>query len=384
MRALKAVLAALSLISVSLVSVESVSAATYVYVSNADDGDIGLYTLESDGTLKPGDKFDAGGKPVMPMSVSPDKKYLFAAVRAKPFTAVSYSIDRKSGKLKQVGRGPLAESFPYIWADKSGKFLLGASYGANLVSVNPIGRDGKVGEPLQVIPTARNAHSIVTDRTNKFVFVPHLGTDQIFQFRFDDKSGKLTANTPPVVQMRSGTGPRHIIISADNKFAYLLSELVATVTTLSLDPKTGQLKETSVASFLAPDSKLVAGAPRGAISGPGTNAPPPRDVSNDIWASDLHLTPNGKFLYALERTGNQIGAMSVDAASGKLTYLSTTPTEKQPRGFQIDPSGKYMVVTGEKSETLSVYSIGDNGALLLLKQYPTGKGSNWVEIVSFD
>ncbi len=384
MRALKAVLAALSLISVSLVSVESVSAATYVYVSNADDGDIGLYTLESDGTLKPGDKFDAGGKPVMPMSVSPDKKYLFAAVRAKPFTAVSYSIDRKSGKLKQVGRGPLAESFPYIWADKSGKFLLGASYGANLVSVNPIGRDGKVGEPLQVIPTARNAHSIVTDRTNKFVFVPHLGTDQIFQFRFDDKSGKLTANTPPVVQMRSGTGPRHIIISADNKFAYLLSELVATVTTLSLDPKTGQLKETSVASFLAPESKLAPGAPRGAISGPGTNAPPPRDVSNDIWASDLHLTPNGKFLYALERTGNQIGAMSVDAASGKLTYLSTTPTEKQPRGFQIDPSGKYMVVTGEKSETLSVYSIGDNGALLLLKQYPTGKGSNWVEIVSFD
>jgi len=384
MRAFKAVIAALSLVSVSLVSVESVSAATYVYVSNADDGDIGLYTLESDGTLKPGEKFDAGGKPVMPMSVSPDKKYLFAAVRAKPFTAVSYSIDRKSGKLKEVGRGPLAESFPYIWADKTGKFLLGASYGANLVSVNPIGRDGKVGEPLQVIPTARNAHSIVTDRTNKFVFVPHLGTDQIFQFRFDDKSGKLAANTPPVVQMRSGTGPRHIIISADNKFAYLLSELVATVTTLSLDPKTGQLKETSVASFLAPESKLVPGAPRGAISGPGTNAPPPRDVSNDIWASDLHLTPNGKFLYALERTGNQIGAMSVDTATGKLTYLSTTPTEKQPRGFQIDPSGKYMVVTGEKSETLSIYSIGDNGALQLLKQYPTGKGSNWVEIVSFD
>ena len=378
MRAFKAVIAALSLVSVSLVSVESVSAATYVYVSNAEDGDIGLYTLESDGTLKPGDKFDAGGKPVMPMSVSPDKKYLFAR------TAVSYSIDRKSGKLKEVGRGPLAESFPYIWADKTGKFLLGASYGANLVSVNPIGRDGKVGEPLQVIPTARNAHSIVTDRTNKFVFVPHLGTDQIFQFRFDDKSGKLAANTPPVVQMRSGTGPRHIIISADNKFAYLLSELVATVTTLSLDPKTGQLKETSVASFLAPESKLVPGAPRGAISGPGTNAPPPRDVSNDIWASDLHLTPNGKVLYALERTGNQIGAMSVDAATGKLTYLSTTPTEKQPRGFQIDPSGKYMVVTGEKSETLSIYSIGDNGALQLLKQYPTGKGSNWVEIVSFD
>src|SRR5689334_12655677 len=384
MRTLKAVIAALSLVCVSLISAESVPAATYVYVSNADDGNIGLYTLESDGTLKPGERFDAGGKPVMPMSVSPDKKYLFAAVRAKPFTAVSYSIDRKSGKLKEVGRGPLAESLPYISIDKSGKFLLGASYGANLVSVNPIGKDGKVGKPLQVIPTARNAHSIITDRTNKYVFVPHLGTDQIFQFKLDARTGKLAANTPATVQMGQGTGPRHIIMSADNKHAYLLSELVATITTLSLDAKTGLLKQESVASFLAPDSKLVPGAPRGAISGPGTNAPPPRDVSNDIWASDLHLTPNGKFLYALERTGNQIGAMSVDAASGKLTYLSTTQTEKQPRGFQIDPSGKYMVVTGEKSETISVYSIADNGALALLKQYPTGKGSNWVEIVSFD
>jgi len=317
------------------------------------------------------------------MSVSPDRKYLFAAVRSKPFTAVTYAIDRKSGALKSIGAGPLAESFPYISADKSGRFLLGASYGANLVSVNPIGKDGRVGKPLQVIPTARNAHSIITDKTNKYVFVPHLGTDQVFMFRFDARSGKLTANTPPVLQMKPGTGPRHIILSADNKFAYLLSELVGTITTLSLDAKTGLLKEESIASFLAPDSKLVPGAPRGAISGPGTNAPPPRDVSNDIWASDLHLTPNGKFLYAAERTGSQIGAMAVDGKTGKLTYLSTTPTEKQPRGFAIDPTGHYMVVTGEKSETISVYEIAGDGALKLLKRYPTGKGSNWVEIVRF-
>jgi 6-phosphogluconolactonase len=361
----------------------AVQAATFVYVSNADDGNIGMYTLEKDGTLKPGERFDSGGKVVMPMSVSPDKKYLIAAVRSKPFTAVTYSIDKKSGALKEVGRGPLAESFPYISIDKTGRWLLGASYGANLVSVNPIGKDGKVGKPQQVIPTARNAHSIITDKTNKYVFVPHLGTDQIFQFKFDDKTGKLSANTPATVQMKQGTGPRHIIMSADNRFAYLLSELVATVTTLSLDAKTGLLTYVSDVSALAPESKLVPGAPRGAISGPGTNAPPPRDVSNDIWASDLRLTPNGKFLYALERTGNQIGAMSVDAKTGKLTYLSTTPTEKQPRGFQIDPSGKHMVVTGEKSDTISVYEIAGDGGLKLLKQYPTGKGSNWVEIVRF-
>jgi len=359
-------------------------AATFVYVSNADDGDIGVYTLGADGALTPGAKVAAGGKPVMPMSVSPNKRYLYAAVRSKPFTAVAYSIDRKSGALKEIGRGELAESFPYILADKTGNWLLGASYGAHLVSVNPIGKDGKVGSPQQVIPTARNAHSIITDRTNRYAFVPHLGTDQVFQFKFDAKTGRLTANTPATVQMSQGTGPRHIIMSADNRFAYLLNELTATVTTLSLDAKTGLLKQVSDASALAPDSKLVPGAPRGAISGPGGVKPPPRDVSNDIWASDLHLTPNGKYLYAAERTGNQIGALSVDGATGKLTYLSSTTTEPQPRGFRIDPTGKYMVVTGEKSDTISVYAIGADGALKLLQKYPTGKGSNWVEIVSFD
>jgi 6-phosphogluconolactonase len=360
--------------AIALLLGNAAHAATYVYVSNAEDGNIGMYTLQADGSLAPGAKVEAGGKPVMPMSVSPDKKYLFAAVRSKPFTVVSYSIDRKSGALKEIGRGELAESFPYILADKTGNWLLGASYGANLVSVNPIGKDGKVGKPQQVIPTARNAHAIITDRTNKYAFVPHLGTDQIFQFKFDAKTGKLAANTPPTVQIKQGAGPRHIIMSADNKFAYLLNELTAVVTTLSLDAKTGLLTQVSEASALPADSKLKPGAGRPS---------PGRDVSQDIWASDLHLTPNGKFLYAAERTGNQIGALSVDGATGKLTYLSTTQTEPQPRGFRIDPTGKYMVVTGEKSDTISVYEIGADGALKLLQKYPTGKGSNWVEIVRY-
>src|ERR1700716_4020486 len=133
-------------------------AATYVYVSNAEDGDIGMYSLQSDGSLHPGPRFKAE-KIVMPMTVSPDKRYLVAAVRSKPFSAYTYAIDRASGALKLVGTGPLAESFPYITFDRSGRYLLGASYGANLVSVNPVGPDGRVGEPPPVIPPARKAHA---------------------------------------------------------------------------------------------------------------------------------------------------------------------------------------------------------------------------------
>ena len=363
-------------------SAGAAGAGTYVYVSNADDGDIGTYTLQPDGSLQPGARVKAGAV-VMPMAVSPDKKFLYAALRSKPFAVFGYSIDAKTGELARVSAAPLADSYPYISVDKTGRVLLGASYGGHQVGVNTIGKGGMVSDPVQVMPTARNAHSIITDRSNRYVFVPHLGTDQIFQFKLDARTGRLAANTPPVVQMKAGTGPRHIIMSADNRFAYLLNELVATVVTLSLDSKTGLLKEVSSASALPADTKLMPGVPGAPVGAPG--GPPPRDVSNDIWASDLHLTPDGKFLYAAERRSNSINALGVDAATGKLTYLSSTPTEKQPRGFAIDPKGRYMVVSGEKSETISVYAIDQaSGALALLKQVPGGKGANWVEIVGFD
>ncbi len=326
-----------------------------------------------DGALEPGARFKAE-KGVMPMSVSPDKRFLVAATRAKPCSAYTYRIDRASGALEPAGSGPLAESFPYISFDRSGRWLLSASYSAHLVSVNPVGADGRIGEPQQVIPTARNAHAIIVDATNRYAFVPHLGTDQVFQFRFDAKRGRLEANTPPVLQLKQGSGPRHLVTSPDNKFVFLLNELTATVSTLALDARTGTLKEIDSKSALPPDSKLVPGLPRPTEG---------RDTSNDIWASDLHVTPNGKFLYAAERSSSTIGAFKVDG--GKLAYTGSTPTEKQPRGFRIDPAGRFMVVSGEKSETISAYAINPGGgALRLIGKVPTGRGSNWVEIVSFD
>src|SRR5499426_1574442 len=369
-----------------MVSGVSAHAATFVYVSNAEDGDIGMYTLQPDGSLQPGERVKAD-KIVMPMAVSPDRRFLIAAVRSKPYRAFSYSIDRGSGALTPAGTGLLTESMPYISLDRSGRFLLGASYGANLVSVNPVGSDGRVGEPLQVVPTARNAHSIRTDNTNRFVFAPHLGTDQVFQFLFDDKSGRLTANTPPILQLKQGTGPRHLVVSADNRFVYLLNELTGTVTTLALDANTGLLKEVDSVSVLPADTKLTPGMPRGAVGAPGApgTSQAPRNTDNDIWAADLHLTPNGRFLYASERTTSTLGAFRVDGTSGRLSYLGSTPTEKQPRGFAIDPTGRFVVVAGEKSDTLSSYAIdAENGALKLIGRYPTGKGANWVEILAFD
>ena len=115
----------------SLAGGAPVLAGTFVYVSNAGDGDIGIYGMQPDGALKPGARAPAATA-VGPMAVSPDRRFLYAAVRSKPFSVHAYSIDPGTGALKPLAVSPLAESFPYISLDKTGRFLFGASYGAQI------------------------------------------------------------------------------------------------------------------------------------------------------------------------------------------------------------------------------------------------------------
>jgi 6-phosphogluconolactonase len=123
----------------------------------------------------------------------------------------------------------------------------------------------------------------------------------------------------------------------------------------------------------------VAQAPVGTT--PAASAPKPDDKP-PIWAADLHLTPNGKFLYSSERNTDKIALFKVAPGTGKLAYVTNFATERQPRGFNIDPTGRYLVASGEKSDKLSVYRIDPaSGKLSEPTRFPVGKGANWVEIV---
>ena len=373
-------------------SVMPASAMTLVYVSNAQDGEIASYALDSKtGALTSLGKTKAG-KNVMPMAISPNKKVLYVSVRSEPFTVISYAIDPATGALAQKSSAPLPDSMAYISTDSTGRFLFAASYCGHKISVSPIGANGLVEAPAAlVIETGRNAHAIIADRTNKFVYATNLGSGQIMQFRFDAKTGKLTPNTPPLIKARADHGPRHMRISSDNKFMYLLSELSGHVAQFAIDQSNGTLREIDSVTSVPADAGLIPGlppvlpaptvAPAATAATPAPAAPKPDDRPK-IWAADLQLTPNGKFLYATERTTSKIALFTVAPRTGKLTYVANFPTEKQPRGISIDSTSNYLIASGEKSDKLAVYKIDPKtGKLSEVGKYPAGNGANWIEIL---
>ena len=228
------------------------------------------------------------------------------------------------------------------------------------MTVSPIGAKGVVGATQQTVATDPNAHAIITDSTNKYVFHTSLGGDAVYQQKFDAKTGKLSPNDPATVKTNAKAGPRHLVFSPNNKFVYLLNELDATVYVFPYDAAKGTMKK---------EVQTVSAMPKGSSVKP--------------WAADIHITPNGKFLYASERTSSTLAGYAVDPAKGTLTLIDSFPTEKQPRAFAIDPTSKYLFAVGELSHSLTTYSIDPKtGKLTKLKEMPIGKKPNWIEIVT--
>jgi 6-phosphogluconolactonase len=339
-------------------------ALSFVYVGNAETSDIHVHQLNgASGDLALVEKVAIPGVRTAgistPLAVSPDKRLLFAGVRGGPLFAASFKINPENGRLTHVANGPLADRMAYIATDRTGRFLLSASYPGHKIAVNPIAPDGSVQPPAQILPTEPKAHAILPDPANRYVLMTSLGGDMIQQFKFDAATGILSPNEPASTRVKKGAGPRHFVFHPNGKLVYLLNELDASVCVFEYDPTRGQLDHRQTVSALPPD---FTGQPS---------------------AADLHLTPDGRFLYASERTSSTLAAFKVDSGTGALSPIGSTPTEEQPRGFNIDPSGRYLLAVGQRSHRMSSYRIDPgSGRLTELKDYSMGRNPNWVEIIT--
>jgi 6-phosphogluconolactonase len=346
-------------------------ASTYVYVSNADTRDIRVLRLDPDtGSLAPVQSvtLETGGA-LNPLAVSPDRRFLYAAQRDDPYPVTCFAIDQLSGELTYLSTANLVASTPYIITDRTGRWLFAASYQGSLVSVSPIGPQGFLQPVHQVIRTDANAHSVQIDPANRHVLIPCLGGDVFTQWRFDEVTGRLSANAPPAVRVQQNAGPRHFAFHPNHRWVYLLNELEASVYVYDYDAEAGTLSERETTLALPADFS----GPRFGEPGQSTNGGPK--------AADVHITPDGRFLYASERTTSTIAAFRIDAGTGGLERIDSFETETTPRGFNIDPTGRYLLAAGQGSHHLSAYRIEqDSGRLARLERYAMGQGPNWVEV----
>ena len=333
------------------------------YTSGGSEG-IYLYRLDlADGSLKHAGT-TAGVVNPSYLTLDPGRRFLYAVNEVEEFGgaasgAVSaFAVERKTGALRFLNQRASKGGAPcYVTTTESGRFVLVANYSGGNVAVLPVLADGSLGEavdaeqgagsgPNRERQEAPHAHCVVLDRANRFAYSCDLGTDKVMVYRFDRRTGALSANAPPSVALKPGAGPRHLAFHPRGRFVYVLNELNSTVTALAHDPARGTLRELQTVSALP-----------GGFAGANTGA-------------DIHVTPDGRFLYCSNRGHDSLACFALDARTGKLRPVGHTPTEgKTPRNFVIDPTGRFVLVANQKSDNIVTFRLdSQTGALR-----PTGQ-----------
>ena len=331
----------------------------FLYVGTYGEGIYGYRYSPDTGQLDP---MGVVVKIATPSFLTSDRGYhnLYAVSEATHGNGAvaGFSINRATGALTELNSLSSEGTSPcHLALDHTGKILVAANYGTGSVPVYPVESDGKLGatatlltaEGSSVNPHRQkgpHAHQTVVSSDNKFLYVPDLGLDQIRIYRLDPAAHKVTPNDPPFAKVDGGYGPRHMVLSPNGKFAYVVNELKSFVTAFSRNSSTGALEEIQNASTL----------PEG-YSGP-ENSP-----------AEILIDKAGKHIYASNRGAGSIAVFSIDSGSGKLTQVQVAEVGTIPRGVEIDPTGRVLFAGDQKGNRFATFTIDPASGKLT----PTGK-----------
>ena len=335
----------------------------YVYIAVSGEKKVLLFAMDpGSGKLTLKQDIDLGGGP-SPMCMDPHQEYLYIGLGADDATLVaSFRIDLDTGGLTRIGTVELEAPACYLATDNTGNFLFAAYYGAGIVTVHPIGDHGAAhGPAVDRHETAPRAHYIETDATNRYAFVPHVAeSNAIFQFHFDENSGKLSPNAIPKVDGGPGQGPRHLAFHPNKDIVYADNEQESSVTVYRFNTSNGTL---------APDQTLST-LPDEGFDGENSNA-------------QIRIHPTGKAVYASNRGHDSIAIFAIDPDSGAISSLGQQKTESVPRPFNLDPDGNFLFAGGQATGRVASYRIDGQGSLEPLEVYEVGKSPSWVLPVKF-
>lgn len=286
--------------------------------------------------------------------VSPNQQFVYSVGEngEDDSYAHAFSFDKENGQLKLIDSQLTYGSSPaYITLDPQGNNLITANYGGGSISQFNVKSDGTLS-PLSNLfefegkgedPDRQrqpHLHSVRYSPDGKYLFATDLGTDKIYRYRsvtsvFEGQPALLKSDTA-VFSTPAGTGPRHFDFHQNGLYFYLLGELSGEVIVYDYNMGDLQQKQTILA-----------------------------DTIGARGSADIHISPNGKFLYASNRLKEDgIAIFSIDSQDGTLTKVGYQPTARHPRNFAITPNGKFLLVAGRDDNVIQVYSINKETGLL--------------------
>jgi len=293
------------------------------------------------------------------LAIAPDQKTVYAVSEAANATSMggrvgSFSFNNSTGSLSPINMQPSSGNNPcYVTVDKSGRWVITGNYSSGTLAVLPVLANGGLDTPVtsiqhvgQSVNTDRqnspHVHATVLSPDNKFLFVPDLGLDKLMRYRFDKRKGTLQEASDPFVMTKPGSGPRHFEFHPNKKYAYLVEELTGSVSAYKYTAKTGELALFQNISTLPPDFLGYAGS------------------------ADIHVSPDGKFLYASNRgESNTIVIYAINKKNGSLSVAGHQSTlGKAPRNFNFDPSGNFLLVANQNSDDIVIFKINKLTGLL--------------------
>lgn len=288
------------------------------------------------------------------LCVSANNKFVYAVNEdGKNGQVSAFTFDPRLGRLSFINKQSSGGADPcYVSVDKDQKNVFVANYSSGSLTVLPVNKDGSLAPVSQVVQDngqgvnkerqeGPHVHIAMLSPDEKYLLYTDLGTDKLNVMRYHDShSQPLTASIPPFVSVKAGEGPRHIVFSADKKHVYLLTEMGSAVHVF--DYNNGKLKEKQSITLLEP-------AFRGQTAG-----------------AAIHISPDGRYLYASNRLEtNEISVYVIDPETGILTFVQrVTSYGKNPRDFAIDPTGHFLVVANQDSDSIFVYKIDQNNGQL--------------------
>lgn len=333
----------------------SESSKLYLLVGTYTMGDSeGVYVYKFD-TISGNAQFCSSQKVDNPsyLTISKNGKFIYSVTENNNNTAAAnaFEFNKEEGSISPINTQLTGGADPcYITLDERGKHVVTANYSGGSMTLFNVKEKGVLDVASQVInfsgkgvnterQNAPHIHCVQYSPDGNYLFATDLGTDRIYKFKVsNDSANYLMPGEPAYFKVADGSGPRHFGFHPNGKYVYLLNELSGSVIAFNYSKETGDFSE-----FQAIQA----------------------DTLNAGGSADIHVSPDGRFLYTSHRLeGDRIAVFSINQLDGSLTKVGYQLTNKHPRNFVITPNGKFLLVASRDDNTIQVFLIDSKTGLL--------------------